>query len=133
MFRRGIVLRWRPAEMSVTVYQSTRSHIPTDCMLVCACVLPIAMQWTAAHCACQTAEFCSRTAVATTADVADSTEVRKWKCLFGKGSECKRPINAAMECFNPCQNVTNASLCLGIMLTSDGVSVEQMSCICLCL
>lgn len=129
MFRIGIDLRWRPAEMSVTVYQSTRSHIPAICMLVCACVLPIAMQSAAAHCACQTTEFCNRTAVATIGDVADSTEVRKWKCLFVNDSECKRLINAATECFNPCPNVTNTSLCLGIMLKSDGVSVEQMSCI----
>ena len=95
MLRRGIVLRWRPAEMSVTVYQSTRSRIPAGCMLVRAYVLPNAMQSAAAYCACQTTELCSRTAVATIGDVADCTEVRKWKCLFVNDSECKRPINAA--------------------------------------
>jgi hypothetical protein len=87
-------------------------------MLACACVLPIAMQS-----AIQTTEFCIRTAVATSGDVADSTEVRKWKCLF------VMTVNAATECFNPCQNVTNASLCLGIMLKGNDVSVGQMSCI----
>jgi len=90
-------------------------------MLVCACLLPIAMQSAAAHCACQTTEFGSPTAVAKIGDV------RKWKCLFVNDSECKRPINAATECFNPCQDVTNASLCLGIMLKSNDVSVGQMS------
>jgi hypothetical protein len=115
--------------MSVTVYQSTRSHIPEDCMLACARVLPIAMQLAPAHCACQTTEFCSLTAVATIGDVADFTEVRKWKCLFVNDSECKRPINAATECFNPCQNITNSSLCLGIVLKSSDVSVGQVSCV----
>jgi hypothetical protein len=115
--------------MSVTAYQSTRSHIPADCMLVFACVLPIAMQSAAAHCACHTTEFCSRTAVPAIGDVADFTEVRKWKFLFVNDGECKRPINAATECFDPCQNITNASLCLGIMLNSNGASVGQMSCV----
>jgi hypothetical protein len=107
--------------MSVTVYQSTRSHITQQTMFVCACVLPIAMQSASAQCACKTTEFGSPTAVATIGDV------RKWKCLFVNDSECKRPINAATECLNPCQNVTNASLCLGIMLKSNDVSVGQMS------
>jgi hypothetical protein len=88
--------------MSVTVYQSTRSHIPAVCV-----------------------SDNSRTAVAAIGGVADSTEVRKWKCLFVNDSECNRLINAATECFSPCQNVTNASLCLGIVLKSDGVSVGQ--------
>jgi hypothetical protein len=99
----------------------TESYPTADCILVCASVLPIAMQLAAAHYACQTTEFGSPTDVATIGDV------RKWKCLFVNDSECKRPINAATEYFNPSQNVTDVSLCLGIVLKSNDVSVGQMS------
>jgi hypothetical protein len=100
--------------MSVTVYQSTRI---TSQQTVCWCVpvycpLRCSQQLHSAHIRQQ---FCSRTAVATIGDVADFTDVRKWKWLFVNDSECKRPTDVATECFNPCHNVTDASLCLGMM------------------
>jgi len=51
--------------------------------------------------------------------------MRKLKLLFVNGSECKSPICSATEFLSLYQYRTSASFCLGIVLESSAISVQQ--------
>lgn len=52
-------------------------------------------------------------------EVSDSTKMRKWKWLLVNGCDCKRLIPKWEEFLNLCQDLTNASICLGRTLKND--------------
>jgi hypothetical protein len=53
------------------------------------------------------------------------TKIRKWKLLFVNGCEWKSWISTAKGNLNPCQDWSNARVCLGVKLTDDDHSVER--------
>jgi hypothetical protein len=57
-------------------------------------------------------------------EVADSTVMEKWNWLFVNGCKYKSPVYTAMEFLNSCQDRTNASMCLGIMLKANDTSLD---------
>jgi hypothetical protein len=45
----------------------------------------------------------------------------EWKWLIMNGCECSSLISGALEFLNLCQDVTDASVCLGIVLKNNDI------------
>ena len=60
-------------------------------------------------------------------EVTDFAVKRKWKWQFMNGCEYKSPVSTTAKFLNPCEDETDASVCLYIFVKNNDISLEQTS------